>query len=78
MGIQLLNENYIDEMCQIMDNIQKYVPCLPYEKCIRLPDGQLFMFRDYIQCEILFGGDQLTIAQARSSIAVQSNHLTAK
>lgn len=78
MGIQLLNENHIDEMCQIMDSMQKYVPSLSYEKCTRLPDDQLFIFQDFVQCEILFGGDQLTIARARSSIAVRSNHPTAK
>ena len=61
--------------------MQKYVPSLSYEKCTQLPDGQPFIFQDSVQCEFfkfLEGDDQLTIAQARSSIVVQSNHPTAK
>ena len=74
--MQLLNEIYIDEMCHIMDNLHKYVPSLAYEKKVKLPSGHEITVNDAILCEILLGGDQLTVARARSSIAVRANHET--
>ena len=72
--MQPLNETYIDQMCQIMDNMHKYVPSISYEKRVKHPSGQDIVVNDTVLCEVLFGDDQLTVARARSSIAVQANH----
>ncbi len=60
VGVQLLNENKLDEMCAIMSKLQKYSP---------ISDADKF------KCwEVLFGGDQLTRAHAVSAIRIRSSH----
>ena len=57
------NENKLDEMCQIMDELNKYVPINPITMTIPLPSGESMEHTDTIQHELLFGGDQLTASR---------------
>ena len=75
--MQLLNENHIDEMCKIMENYHRYVPSLSYDKKLELPSGEEVTLNDSVLWETLFGGDQLTVARARSAIAIRANHSSA-
>ena len=52
------------------------MPSISYEKQVKHPSGQEIAINDTVLCKVLFGGDQLTVARARSSIAVGANHPT--
>ena len=69
MGVFPRNENKIDETIDIMESLQKYSPCT------QLPvvghDGSEISVD--IFHHILFGGDQLTVARARSAQAQREN-----
>ena len=60
LGVLLLNENRVDEMCKILDELHKYVPTTTTEG-VTLPDGQVLTHADYGLIQILFGGDQVTV-----------------
>ena len=75
LGIMLLNENKLSEMCKIMESLQRYVPAIPdirtfdvCEKHVRVEDSKF--------CDVLFGGDQLTVARTRGAAAIRSSHDT--
>ena len=74
MGIQLLNEMKVDEMCKIMAGIHQYVPFICSEEHLTLPNSEMFSYKKISMWETLFGGDQLTVARARGSIAIRRNH----
>lgn len=74
MGVQLLNENKLDEMGQIMEKIHTYVPTAAAEGTHTLPSGHQVSFDDSKFHEILFGGDQLTVARARGAQVLRSTH----
>lgn len=61
-------------MCQIMDSLPKYVPTLTEDKKVTLPNGEEIELQHTEMWETLFGGDQLTVARARGSIAVRYTH----
>ena len=61
-------------MCQIMDSLHKYVPTLTEDKKVTLPNGEEIELQHTEMWETLFGGDQLTVARARGSIAVRYTH----
>lgn len=61
-------------MCQIMDSLHKYVPTLTEDKKVTLPNGVEIELQHTEMWETLFGGDQLTVARARGSIAVRYTH----
>ena len=63
-------------MCRIMDSLHQYVPVVSYEKSIVLPNGEVRNHMKHDVFEILFGGDQLTVARARGAASVRANHLT--
>ena len=78
LGVQLLNENKVDEMCAILDQLQKYVPTICSSETTYLPSGESYTYQNTDMYEILFGGDQLTWAKERGAIAARSNHHTKK
>ena len=67
-GVQLHNENKLDEMCLIMDHLQQYCPFYSMPDVIQLPDGQNIPTNKVKAWEILLGGDQLTRARAVGAI----------
>ena len=68
LGVILKSENKTDEMCEIMECMQQYVPHVqashdfvnPVTEDVMKVQGDHFY-------HILFGGDQLTAARARGS-----------
>ena len=76
LGVQLLNENKIDEMAKIMESLQKYVPMREATGTMILPNRSVLEFDDTKAFGVLFGGDQLTIARARGAAALRCNHET--
>lgn len=77
LGVLLLNENKVDEMCKILDELHKYIPTTTTEG-VTLPDGQVFTHEDYRLIQILLGGDQLTVARVRGAVAARSSHENAR
>lgn len=61
------DENKLSEMCLIMDAHHKYVPTCVAEGVATLPTGTTVSFDKTTFHDILFGGDQLTVARARGT-----------
>lgn len=61
-------------MCKIMEKLHQYVPKLEKAGFYTLPTGETISFDDTEFHQILFGGDQLTVARARSSQVLRSTH----
>jgi len=77
LGVLLRNENKIDEMCDIMDKMHEYVPCKHVvERFLLFDDDDDIEVDEENFHQILFGGDQLTVARARGSIAARQDHFT--
>ena len=74
LGIQLLNEMKVDEMCKILEGLHHYVPSIYTDESTTLPNGEELSFKEVRMWDTLFGGDQLTVAHARGSIAIRANH----
>ena len=78
LGIQLLNEMKMDEMCKILEGLHHYVPSICTDESTTLPNGEELSFKEVRMWDTLFGGNQLTVAHARGSIAIRANHPDAK
>ena len=65
LGIHLLNENKVDEMCMIMKSLHKYVPKATHQ--ITNQDNTP------ISVIFLFGGDQLTACKSRAAQTARCN-----
>ena len=67
----------MEDMCDIMDKLHEYVPSKPVTESFPLfadePDVEI---DDEMFHQILLGGDQLTAARARGSIAARQDHIT--
>lgn len=69
------NEAKLSDMCHIMDGLSKYVP---YEE----ETEKLMVGTEHFSCDkskvfqLLFFGDQLTIARARGALVLRSLHST--
>ena len=63
LGVQLKNENKLDEMVSMMEHLEEYVPHIRTEKTIALVDPENAepdtIVTDHFH-QILLGGDQLT------------------
>ena len=74
LGVLQHNENKIDEMSKITDHVHTYVPSITHCNNVILPNKDIFKDeRVFFHC-ILLGGDQLTAARARGSIAICEDH----
>ena len=72
MGVQLKNENKLEEMADILEEFHKYVPNHASEGNIVLPDGHTRNFDNTLFHKLLVGGDQLTVARVRGATALRS------
>lgn len=71
MGVLLHNENKLDEMSKILGHFMKFVPMLPKEGELSLPNGGKLSFDDTEFFKLLFGGDQLTAVRMRGTQALR-------
>ncbi len=78
LGVLLFNEKKLDEMCKILECLQKYVPSDPVTHQAVLPNGDAYTHQDYKFHPILLGGDQLSVARVRGGQGIRSNHENAK
>ena len=67
----LHNENKLDEMGKIMTHYMTLVPATSVEGHFTLPSGDLMNFDDTRFHQVLFGGDQLTVARIRGTQALR-------
>lgn len=74
MGILPLNENKTDEMVSIMEHVQSnYIPFQEYTEDYTLHTGEVASVVKGMHHQVLFGGDQLTVARMRSSQKARMN-----
>ena len=66
LGVQLYDENKLDEMSKILEHFMTLVPTLPADGHKVLPNGSILEFDD---TQFLIGGDQLTSARIRGTQA---------
>ena len=65
-------------MANILEEVHtKYVPTLPSEGSVTLPDGSTRTYDNTTFHKLLFGGDQLTVARARGAAELRSLHAKA-
>lgn len=74
MGVLLLNENKLDEMTEILAKYMKWVPTKPSQGVVTLPNGEVILVDNTSFYQILFGGDQLTVARMRGAQALRDTH----
>ena len=70
----MFNENKLDEMGHIMKVHQDYVPVNVAKGVLTLSNGSSESYNDTTFHEILFGGDQLTVARARGTKTMRCTH----
>lgn len=70
LGVLLHDENKLDEMGKIMTHYMTLVPTTSAEGHFTLPSGDLMNFDDTRFHQVLFGGDQLTVACMRGTQAL--------
>lgn len=75
LGVLLLNENKLPDMCKILETLQQYVPSVPVTRSYHVGQVNLTL-EDSDFCKVLFGGDQLTAARARGPAALRDSHNT--
>ena len=73
LGVQLHNENKLDEMGKILEHFMTLVPTLPADGHKVLPNGSILEFDNTQFSQVLIGGDQLTAARIRGT---QANRVT--
>ena len=56
-----------------MDKLHKYVPTVQVVRKASLPNGDTFEYDDTDRWKTLFGGDQLTVARARTAAYVRDD-----
>ena len=67
LGVLLHNENKLDEMGKILEHYMTLVPSTTAVGHYSLPSGDDMEFDDTRFHQILFGGDQLTVARIRGT-----------
>lgn len=65
LGVILKNENRLEEMVEILQDLQRYIPIASTE------GGKKTSFH-----QVIFGGDQLTAKRARSAIRIRDNSIS--
>ena len=73
--MQLKNEAKISDMCHILDDLSNHVPFKQVLEDITI-DGETFNYDMSHVFQLLFFGDQLTVARARSAVTLRSLHPT--
>ena len=68
LGVISKNENVGGEMIEIMQDLSKYVPFQQREAAVNIESTvEVTSVKAFESHQILFGGDQLTVARARSA-----------
>lgn len=73
----LLNENKLEDMSKTLEHYMKLVPSFSAEGKYTLSNGEVISFDDTRFWEVLFGGDQLTVARTRGTQALRDTEETA-
>lgn len=73
LGIILKNENKSGEMVDIMTHLHQYVPTVSTSHEHTISSGMTVEEKSATFHPILVGGDQLTVARARSAIKSKMN-----
>lgn len=63
----LYNENIVDEMAKTLDELNKYIPAIPTDNTIYLPNGTTINHKDFDLIRIPVTGDQVTVARIRGA-----------
>ena len=74
LGVELRNENKLDEMTKFLDTMYKYVPSVVRKSNATLPNGDTYEKTDFAAWDTLIGGDQLTVARIRGAISIRAGH----
>ena len=74
LGVVKKCENRVDEMCTILHHIHQYIPSKTTTLNLLLPSGDVKNINSELFHRVLLGGDQLTVARARSACAARSDH----
>ena len=74
LGVIHQNEAKVDEMSVIMDILHKYVPTKVEFADVPFEDFDIEDCEEYMYHRLLLGGDQLTVARSRTSIAIRADH----
>ena len=77
LRVQLHSETNIDEVCEVLDELQKYIPtkdCITTYDVLVEGEHQCIEVNDSKQYQILTGGDQFSVARYRSVQSVRTNH----
>ena len=69
----MLNETKLEDMISIMESLHKYVPGRLHTTSVTSEPGETFDLTDTVCYKILFGGNQLTVAQARRAQVQRKN-----
>ena len=75
LGIQLKNEAKLSDMCHILTDLSQYIPAQKRTKCIEI-EGESYTHDMSEVVQILFFGDQLTVARARGASVLRYLHPT--
>ncbi len=75
LGVLLLNENKLPDMCKILEILQQYVPSVAVTRSYHVGQVNLTL-EDHDFSKVLLGGDQLTAARARGAAALRDGHNT--
>eukprot|EP00731_Ephydatia_muelleri_P026207 Em0018g307a len=73
LGVLLKNENKLDEMVEIMDELQKYIPSKTTVQVFDDGNGDVERMEIHHLSPIVLGGDQLTTARAIGSQRMRKN-----
>ena len=76
LGVIPNNENKREDMLFIIDDLHRYVPCVPYQVSRINRKGDTVIEERAQFHKILVGGDQLTSARMRSAIKMKVNSQT--
>ena len=75
LGVFLKNETTYEEMMDILDMLQKYVPKVEMNATYIGDDGHIKECKIEKMHYLLLGGDQLTVARARGCQKIRSNSI---
>jgi len=73
--VQLKNEAKLSDMCHIVEGISEHVPCREVKEDVFV-NGEKFSYDCSHLFQLLFFGDQLTVARARGAMTLRSLHPT--
>ena len=68
------DENRLDEIVDVLQELQKYVPSKSEMKDVHVPGtNEVRPLREIAFHRVLFGGDQLTAKRARGGVRIRKN-----